>query len=303
MAQMCDLARDYNIAVDIEFMPFRPVKTFTDALGVVRRADRPNAHIMVDALHVFRSNSSLDDIRKADRRFLGTFQICDAPRDPPPADQLATEARTRRLLPGHGGLPLWELIDALPADIPVGVELPIASQFPQLDPQARMQLMARSTREFYASRRNREQTSSADKRPQPEHAGHPRAAHLRFHHARRREKMCHDRAKQVGLTLSCRQSNSSRRSSSGPRRQQRRWHHHQSGGLHAHVGRHPRCAQHDQGADIRAAHIEPAQARTLPPPLYITFAATALICGLGVNGYPIAVEAMAELIKARQAAK
>ena len=44
-----------------------PVKTFTDALGVVRRADRPNAHIMVDALHVFRSDSSLDDIRKADR--------------------------------------------------------------------------------------------------------------------------------------------------------------------------------------------------------------------------------------------
>ena len=36
---------------------------------------------------------------------------------------------------------------------------------------------------------------------------------------------------------------------------------------------------------------------------YVTFAATALICGLGVNGYPIAVEAMAGLIKARQAAK
>ena len=36
---------------------------------------------------------------------------------------------------------------------------------------------------------------------------------------------------------------------------------------------------------------------------YITLAATALICGLGVNGYPIAVEAMAGLIKARQAAK
>ena len=153
MAEICDLAREYNIAVDIEFMPFRPVKTFADALEVVRRADRPNAHIMVDALHVFRSNSSLDDIRRADPKFLGTFQICDAPRDPPPADQLATEARTRRLLPGHGGLPLWELIDAMPADIPVGVELPIASQFPQLDPQARMQLMARSTREFYASRR------------------------------------------------------------------------------------------------------------------------------------------------------
>ena len=153
MAEICDLAREYNIAVDIEFMPFRPVKTFADALQVVRMADRPNAHIMVDALHVFRSNSSLDDIRRADPKFLGTFQICDAPRDPPPADQLATEARTRRLLPGHGELPLWELIDAMPAGIPVGVELPIASQFPQLDAPARLQLMARATREFYASRR------------------------------------------------------------------------------------------------------------------------------------------------------
>jgi 3-dehydroquinate dehydratase-2 len=29
---------------------------------------------------------------------------------------------------------------------------------------------------------------------------------------------------------------------------------------------------------------------------FVTFAATALICGLGVNGYPIAVEAMADLL-------
>lgn len=32
---------------------------------------------------------------------------------------------------------------------------------------------------------------------------------------------------------------------------------------------------------------------------FVTFAATALICGLGVNGYPLAVEAMADLIDAR----
>jgi len=32
---------------------------------------------------------------------------------------------------------------------------------------------------------------------------------------------------------------------------------------------------------------------------YVTMAATALICGLGVNGYPLAVEAMADLLEAR----
>jgi 3-dehydroquinate dehydratase-2 len=30
---------------------------------------------------------------------------------------------------------------------------------------------------------------------------------------------------------------------------------------------------------------------------YVTFAATGLICGLGVNGYPLAVDAMAEMLK------
>jgi len=35
---------------------------------------------------------------------------------------------------------------------------------------------------------------------------------------------------------------------------------------------------------------------------YITLAATALICGLGVNGYPLAVDAMADLLEARKAA-
>jgi 3-dehydroquinate dehydratase II len=35
---------------------------------------------------------------------------------------------------------------------------------------------------------------------------------------------------------------------------------------------------------------------------YVTLAATALICGLGVNGYPLAVDAMADLLEARDSA-
>jgi 3-dehydroquinate dehydratase II len=35
---------------------------------------------------------------------------------------------------------------------------------------------------------------------------------------------------------------------------------------------------------------------------YVTPAATAIICGLGVNGYPLAVDAMADLLEARAAA-
>lgn len=152
LADVCDLAREYGIAVDLEFMPFRAVRSLADAIEVVRKANRPNAHILVDALHVFRSNSSLEDLARLDPAMIGTFQICDAPRLSPPQAELIVEARTRRLLPGEGELPLWSLIDCLPANVPIGVEVPLASQFPNLDPAARMSRLVRSTRDFLKQR-------------------------------------------------------------------------------------------------------------------------------------------------------
>jgi sugar phosphate isomerase/epimerase len=153
MAEICDLAKTYGIAVDLEFMPFRAVRSLADAAKVVRLAKRPNAHILLDALHFYRSGSTIAELAGIDPFMLGTFQICDAPRAAPPPDGLATEARVRRLLPGDGGLDLRALVDALPQGIPFGVETPVAGQFPHLDPQARLTMMVSRTREFLAARR------------------------------------------------------------------------------------------------------------------------------------------------------
>jgi sugar phosphate isomerase/epimerase len=150
-AAMCDLAKGYGIAVDLEFMPFRGIRSLSDAVAVVRSAARRNGHILVDALHVFRSGSSLDELAALDPALLGTFQICDAPAQAPVPEELVTEARTRRLLPGHGGLPLEKLIAALPK-IPFGIEVPLAGQRPDLDPAARLALLTRTTREFLQQR-------------------------------------------------------------------------------------------------------------------------------------------------------
>jgi len=151
MAELCDLAAPLGIAVDLEFMPFRPVQSLAHAVDVVRRAARPNAHVLVDALHVFRSGSSLVDLARLDREKFGTFQICDAPTISPPRDQLVLEARTNRLLPGAGGLDLGALMAALPADIAYGVEVPLVGQYPHLAPVARLRLMVEKTRDFLRS--------------------------------------------------------------------------------------------------------------------------------------------------------
>jgi sugar phosphate isomerase/epimerase len=152
LAAMAELAQPYGIAVDLEFMPFRPVQSFAHAVDVLERARHPNAHILIDALHVFRSNSSLDQLARVDPTMLGPLQICDAPATPPPAADLIVEARTRRLLPGEGGLPLSALIDALPPEIQFGVEVPLASQRPDLDPGVRLALLVSATRKFLQRR-------------------------------------------------------------------------------------------------------------------------------------------------------
>ena len=146
LAEMCALAEPYGIAVDLEFMPFRAVQSLAHAVEVLGRADHPNAHILIDALHVFRSHSAIEQFAGIDPAMIGPVQLCDAPAAPP-AD-LTAEARTRRLLPGHGELALWRLIEALPHDTRFGVEVPLASQRPDLDPGARLALLVSATREF-----------------------------------------------------------------------------------------------------------------------------------------------------------
>jgi sugar phosphate isomerase/epimerase len=151
LASMAEQARPYGIAVDLEFMPFRPVKTLSDAIDVLKRANHPNAHILIDVLHVFRSKSDIALFGSIDPKLLGPVQLCDGPIQAP--DDLVAEARTRRLLPGAGELGLKSLLDTLPDGLAYGVEVPLASQRPDLDAGQRLAELVKSTR-AYLKRRN-----------------------------------------------------------------------------------------------------------------------------------------------------
>ncbi len=152
LAQLADLAGSYGIAVDLEFMPFRAVASLADALSVIDLAGCSNAHVLIDALHLQRSNSPLGLVRAAARR-IGVCHLCDAPAASPPLAELAVEARSRRLLPGTGELALWDLLEALPVGTPVAVEVPLSERYPHLEAEARLALLAEGTRSFLAAGR------------------------------------------------------------------------------------------------------------------------------------------------------
>lgn len=124
-ARLCEALRPFGMTADLEFMPWTAVPDAASALRVVRNAGQPdNAGILVDALHFGRSSSTLADIRAIPRELLHYAQLCDAEAGRHfSTEQMIHTARCARLLPGEGNIDLPGLMAALPADLPISVEV------------------------------------------------------------------------------------------------------------------------------------------------------------------------------------
>jgi sugar phosphate isomerase/epimerase len=132
-AKFCRVAAPYGLSVDLEFMPWTAVKNATAAVRIVTRAGEPNGRILVDALHAARSKTTLDDIASLPRHLLSYAQLCDAPAGIPTTDEeMIQTARCARLLPGDGGIDLSGLVRALPANLPLSLEIPNDDWLPKL---------------------------------------------------------------------------------------------------------------------------------------------------------------------------
>ena len=124
-ARLCEVMQPYGMTADLEFMPWTEVKDAQSALRSIRNAGMPsNAGILVDALHFGRSSTTLDDIRTIPRQLLHYAQICDAAAGLNfTTEAMIHTARCARLLPGDGSIDVRGLFAALPADLPVSVEV------------------------------------------------------------------------------------------------------------------------------------------------------------------------------------
>ena len=127
LGELCDRAAQYGLHVCLEFAIYTGVRTLAHAASLLAKAKRSNASILIDALHFSRSGGVPAHVQQVDPALLRYAQICDASAHMPgPTDTpaLIREARTGRLLPGEGVLPLAELIAALPAGAPLAIEAP-----------------------------------------------------------------------------------------------------------------------------------------------------------------------------------
>jgi len=122
--RLCDLAARYRLNANLEPMPWVDVSTVAKAKRVLKAAGKKNAAHLPDPIHFYRAENKLADLEDVPHRYL---QFCDARKErPTELQELIRQARGDRLFPGEGGLDLRALLGALPADLPMSLEIPHA---------------------------------------------------------------------------------------------------------------------------------------------------------------------------------
>ena len=154
LAELCAHAEGSGLRIALEYGIFTEVKSLDMACAVLDRVDHPAKALLIDPIHVDRAGTPLERIAALDPALLPYAQFCDAPAArPDPADFSAviTDAIDLREQCGAGALPLADLYRALPAGIPLSIELrskALRDGFP--DPLERARAVAGATRRWLA---------------------------------------------------------------------------------------------------------------------------------------------------------
>ncbi len=121
---LCVRAAEHGLLVHIEWLPWSKIPDLASALEIVQEADQPNGGINIDAWHVVRSGTDLDELRTVPGELIMGVQLCDGPLE---AEHNLIEATLHdRDLPGEGEFDLTAIVRAVletGTTAPIGVEV------------------------------------------------------------------------------------------------------------------------------------------------------------------------------------
>lgn len=124
---LVEMAQALGMETTLEFVPNTGVANLQSALNILQAVNRPTFGLVIDAMHFFRSGSSVADLAKLEPDTVGYVQLCDVPVVSH-YEQYMYEALYERLPPGQGELPLQDFLNAVRRDVVVGLEIPMLAQ-------------------------------------------------------------------------------------------------------------------------------------------------------------------------------
>ena len=126
-AILTELAAERGMRTTLEMMPGSVVGDLEAAVAAVRHVARPDFQLLVDTMHLARSGAGAEELRALDPGVIGYAQLSDNPVIDGMGDYLMA-ATFERMVPGTGILPLADILEALPTDLHIGLEVPMRSQ-------------------------------------------------------------------------------------------------------------------------------------------------------------------------------
>ena len=126
-AALCDLAAQYNLTVNLEYVTWAGVWNLAGAMEVINTVRRPNARIMADTLHTWRSQVSLDELRAVPKELFDMAHICDGPAEIPARtdkEALIYTGRDARYYVGEGAINIADMVKCMRPDTVLSIELP-----------------------------------------------------------------------------------------------------------------------------------------------------------------------------------
>ena len=122
--QICDLAAQFNLTVDLEYVPVATVNNLAGAVKMLRTVNRPNAGLMVDMHHFHRALDKPEDLDALPREWFHFAHLCDAQSQiPTDRAEMIRIMREERLYVGEGGIPIADILKHIPAPV-LSIELP-----------------------------------------------------------------------------------------------------------------------------------------------------------------------------------
>ena len=126
-ADLCDLAAQYNLTINLEFVTWASVWNLKQALELLNTVKRPNARLMIDTLHAWRSKVPVADIAACQKNLFDMAHICDGPAEIPDRtdmEKMLHYGRDARFYVGEGGINIADMVNALRPDTVLSIELP-----------------------------------------------------------------------------------------------------------------------------------------------------------------------------------
>ena len=123
LSSLCAMALAHGLEVGLEFTGFSAGCNGLNAAAALHgRVDQPNLKIAIDALHLFRTGGTLEQLKASDPAIIGYAQLCDGP-DFRLSDDYLDEAMNR-MIPGEGVFPLKKLMTLLGPHVDIDIEVP-----------------------------------------------------------------------------------------------------------------------------------------------------------------------------------